>query len=96
MKALNMIKDYRYNNSINSINYRYIVQIKKDFNIVNKSIRISYLKLVELLELKKDDLNNSFLDGTTRQLQLVQHLLLKTKDLNIIKCNVYINDEVIL
>ena len=36
----------------------------------------------------KDDLNNSFLDGTTRQLQLVQHLLLKTKDLNIIKCNV--------
>ena len=62
----------------------------------NKSIKVSYLKLVELLELKKDDLNNSFLDGTTRQLQLVQHLLLKTKDLNIIKCNVYINDDIIL
>ena len=88
--------DYRYNNSINSINYRYIVQIKKDTNIINKSIKVGYLKLIELLELKKDDLNDSFLNGTTRQLQLVQNLLLKTKDLNIIKCNVYINDEIIL
>ena len=88
--------NYRYNNTINSINYRYVVQIKKDFNIINKSVKISYLKLIELLELKKDDLNNSFLDSTTRQLQLVQNLLLCTKDLNIIKCNVYINDEVIL
>ena len=87
---------YRYNNSINDINYRYIVQIKKDNNIINKSVKMDYLKLVNLLELKKDDLNNSFLDGTTRQLQLVQHLLLKTKDLNIIKCNVYINDDIIL
>ena len=88
--------NYRYNNSINDINYRYIVQIKKDTNIINKSIKVGYLKLIELLELKKDDLNDSFLNGTTRQLQLVQNLLLKTKDLNIIKCNVYINDEIIL
>ena len=87
---------YRYNNSLNSVNYRYIVQIKKDTNIINKSIKVGYLKLIELLELKKDDLNDSFLNGTTRQLQLVQNLLLKTKDLNIIKCNVYINDEIIL
>ena len=73
-----------------------IRQIKKDTNIINKSIKVGYLKLIELLELKKDDLNDSFLNGTTRQLQLVQNLLLKTKDLNIIKCNVYINDEIIL
>ena len=91
-----MINNYRYNNSINSINYRYIVQIKKDTNIINKSIKISYLKLIELLELKKDDLNISYKKATTRQLQLIQHLLLKTKDLNIIKCNVYIHDEIIL
>ena len=91
-----MIKNYRYNNSINSINYRYIVQIKQDLNIINKSIKISYLKLIELLELKKDDLGYNYNLGTSRQLQLIQHLLLKTKDLNIIKCNVYINDEVIL
>ena len=88
--------NYIYNNSLNSVNYRYIVQIKKDTNIINKSIKVGYLKLIELLELKKDDLNDSFLNGTTRQLQLVQNLLLKTKDLNIIKCNVYINDEIIL
>ena len=88
--------NYRYNNSLNSVNYRYIVQIKKDNNIINKSIKVGYLKLIELLELKKDDLNDSFLNGTTRQLQLIQNLLLKTKDLNIIKCNVYINDEIIL
>ena len=88
--------NYRHNNSINSINYRYIVQIKKDTNIINKSIRISYLKLNELLELKKDDLNISYLKATTRQLQLLQMMLLRNKDLNIIKCNVYINDEVIL
>lgn len=91
-----MLKDYRYNNSINNINFRYIVQIKQDKNIINKSIKISYLKLVELLELKKDDFNIDYNLGTTRQLQLVQNLLLKNKDLNIIKCNVYINNEIIL
>ena len=90
------MSNYRYNNSINSIDYRYIYQIKNDNNIINKSIKISYLKLIELLELKKDDLNMNYNLGTTRQLQLIQHLLLKTKELNIIKCNVYINDEVIL
>tara|TARA_Y100000593_G_scaffold58723_1_gene109065 strand:- start:278 stop:451 length:174 start_codon:yes stop_codon:yes gene_type:complete len=55
-----------------------------------------YLKLIELLELKKDDLNIDYKCGTTRQLQLIQHLLLKTKELNIIKCNVYIDNEIIL
>ena len=88
--------NYRYNNTLNSVNYRYIVQIKKDNNIVSKSVKVGYLKLIELLELKKDDLNISFLNGNTRQLQLIQNLLLKTKELNIIKCNVYINDQIIL
>ena len=88
--------NYRYNNSINSINYRYIYQIKNDNNIINKSIKISYLKLIELLELKKDDLNIDYKKATSRQLQLLQMMLLKNKDLNIIKCNVYINDDIIL
>ena len=87
---------YRYNNSINDINYRYIVQIKKDNNIINKSVKIDYLQLINLLELKKDDLNIDYKEGTTRQLMLIQHLLLNNKDLNIIKCNVYINDQIIL
>ena len=90
------MSNYRYNNDINSINYRYIYQIKNDNNMINKSIKVSYLKLIQILELKKDDLNISYQKATTRQLQLIQHLLLKTKALNIIKCNVYINDEVIL
>ena len=90
------MNSYRYNNNINSINYRYVFQSKKDNNIINKSVKISYLKLIKLLELKKDDLNMSYNLGTTRQLQLIQHLLLKTKDLNIIKCNVYIDDQIIL
>ena len=88
--------NYRYNNNIHDINYRYVFQSKKDNNIIIKSVKISYLKLIELLELKKDDLGYNYNLGTSRQLQLIQHLLLKTKDLNIIKCNVYINDEVIL
>jgi len=88
--------NYRYNHSLNDINYRYIVQIKKDNNIINKSVKIDYLKLVDLLELKKDDLNIDYKEGNTRQLMLLQNLLLKTKELNIIKCNVYINDDVIL
>ena len=90
------MNSYRCNNNIDNINYRYILQVKKDNNIINKSIKISYVKLIQLLELKKDDLNMSYNLATTRQLQLIQHLLLKTKDLNIIKCNVYINDEIIL
>ena len=88
--------NYRYNNALNQINFRYIVQIKKDKGIINKSVKMPYLKLIELLELKKDDLYLSYKKATTRQLQLIQHLLLKTKELNIIKCNVYIDHEIIL
>jgi hypothetical protein len=90
------MNNYKYNNSIDSINYRYIFQTKKDNNLISKSVKISYLKLIDLLELKKDDLGYNYNLGTTRQLQLLQHLLLNTKDLNIIKCNVYVNDEIIL
>jgi len=90
------MNSYRYNNNINDINYRYVYQTKKDNNIINKSVKVSYLKLIELLELKKDDLNINYNLGTTRQLQLVQMLLLKTKALNIIKCNVYIDNQIIL
>ncbi len=90
------INNYRYNNALNQINFRYIVQIKNKNGLINKSVKMPYLKLIELLELKKDDLNIDYKCGTTRQLQLIQHLLLKTKELNIIKCNVYIDNEIIL
>ena len=90
------MNNYRYNNNIDSINYRYVYQTKKDNNLISKSVKISYLKLIDLLELKKDDLNIDYKKATSRQLQLIQMMLLKNKDLNIIKCNVYINDEIIL
>ena len=90
------MNNYRYNNNIDSINYRYVYQTKKDNNLISKSVKISYLKLIDLLELKKDVLGYDYKLGTTRQFQLLQNLLLNTKDLNIIKCNVYVNDEIIL
>ncbi len=87
---------YQYNNSINNINFRYIVNIPKNNGYIAKKVNIKYLDLINMLELKKDDLGINYNKGTSRQLQLIQHLLLKTKELNIIKCNVYINDEIIL
>ena len=87
---------YQYNNTFNDINFRYIVNVPKNNGLIAKRINIKYLELIKLLELKKDDLGINYNQGNTRQLQLIQHLLLKTKDLNIIKCNVYINDQIIL
>ena len=87
---------YQYNNNINNINFRYIVNIPKNNGYIAKKVNIKYLDLVNMLELKKDDLGINYNKGTSRQLQLIQHLLLKTKELNIIKCNVYINDQIIL
>ena len=86
----------KFNNSFNDINFRYIVNIPKNNGFIAKHVNIKYLELIKLLELKKDDLGINYNQGNTRQLQLIQHLLLKTKDLNIIKCNVYINDQIIL
>jgi hypothetical protein len=87
---------YQYNNNINDINFRYIVNIPKNNGYIAKRVNIKYLDLVNMLELKKDDLGINYNKGTSRQLQLIQHLLLKTKELNIIKCNVYVNDQIIL
>jgi hypothetical protein len=87
---------YQYNNNINDINFRYIVNIPKNNGYIAKKVNIKYLELINMLELKTDDLGINYNKGTSRQLQLIQHLLLKTKELNIIKCNVYINDQVIL
>jgi hypothetical protein len=87
---------YQYNNTINDINFRYIVNVPKNNGFIAKRVKIKYLELINILELKKDDLGYNYTNATSRQLQLIQHLLLKTKDLNIIKCNVYINDQIIL
>ena len=90
--------DYRYNNNINDINFRYILESKKKHSVIHKSIKVSYYKMINLLELKNtnDDLGISYNKCTSRQLQKIQMTLLRTKDLNIIKCNVYVNDQIIL
>ena len=92
------MNSYRYNNNISDINFRYVFQTKKDHGVIQKSVKVGYYKMIDLLELKDtdDDLGVSYNKCTTRQLQKIQMTLLRDKDLNIIKCNVYINDEVIL
>ena len=83
------------NNNINDIKFKYIFNVSKDNGIISKRVEIKYLDLINMLELKKDYLGYNYNQGNTRQLQLVQDLLLNTKELNIIKCNVYINDQII-
>ena len=69
----------------------------KKNHIVKKNV-IKYYDLLELLDLKnkKDNKNNYFINGNTYQLQQIQQVLLNTKELNIFKCNVFVNDEIIL
>ncbi len=44
---------YQYNNSINNINFRYIVNIPKNNGYIAKKVNIKYLDLINMLELKK-------------------------------------------
>ena len=63
-----------------------------------KKAAIKYYDLLNMLELKnkKDKKDNFFINGYTYQLQQIQQTLLNTEDLNIFKCNVFIDDEIIL
>ena len=90
--------NYRYNNNISDINFRYVFQTKKDNGVIQKSVKVDYYKMIDLLELKhtNDDLGISYNECTTRQLQYIQMTLLRNKDLNIIKCNVYVGGQIIL
>ena len=69
----------------------------KSNHVVKKNV-IKYYDLLELLELKnkKDKKDNYYINGYTYQLQSIQNTLLNNKELNIFKCNIYINDEIIL
>ena len=63
-----------------------------------KKVVIKYYDLLDLLELrnKKDNKNNYYINGYTYQLQQIQNTLLNNKDLNIFKCDIFVNDEIIL
>ena len=69
----------------------------KENHIVKKNV-IKYYDLLNLLELrnKKDNKDNYYINGYTYQLQQIQNTLLNNKELNIFKCNIYINDQIIL
>ena len=54
--------------------------------------------MLELLEMtnKKDNKNQLYSKGYTYQLQWMQNFLLNNKDLQICKCNIYLDDQIIL
>ena len=59
---------------------------------------VKYQELIKALELhnKKDNKGNLYSKAYTYQLQQVQQTLLKNKDLNNFKCNVYLDNQIIL
>ena len=67
-------------------------------NHVVKKCCVKYQELIQVLELhnKKDKKGNYYNKAYTYQLQWMQDFLLKNKDLNIFKCNVYIDNQIIL
>ena len=69
----------------------------KSNHIVKKNV-IKYYDLLNLLELrnKKDNKNNYYVNGHSYQLQQIQNTLLNNKDLNIFKCNIFVDGEIIL
>ena len=84
------------NNIIFNSNINFQYYFKENHKV--KKVKIKYYDLLNILELKnkKDKKDNYYINGHTYQLQQIQQTLLKTKDLNIFKCNVYIGDEIIL
>ena len=90
------MNSYRYNNNISDINFRYVFQTQKGTNLIHRSIKVGYYKMLEILDFKgkKDDLGISYNKCTTRQLQYLSHLI--SKDENVLRCNVYVGGQIIL
>lgn len=62
-----------------------------------KKVSINYYDLLTIINLKnkKDYKDQYYINGHTYQLQEIQQKLLNTKELNIFKCNIFINDELL-
>ena len=90
------MNSYRYNNNISDINFWYVFQTKKDNGVIQRSVKVDYYKMLEILDFKdkKDDLGISYNKCTSRQLQFISHLISKSDD--VLWCNVYIGGQIIL
>ena len=90
------MNNYRYDNNISDINFRYVFQTKKDNGVIQRSVKVDYYKMLEILDFKdkKDDLGISYNKCTSRQLQFISHLISKSDD--VLRCNVYIGGQIIL
>ena len=90
------MNNYKYNNNISDINFRYVFQTKKDNGGIQRSVKVDYYKMLEILDFKdkKDDLGISYNKCTSRQLQFISHLISKSDD--VLRCNVYIGGQIIL
>ena len=76
-----------------NIKFKYYFKLNHEV----KKVVIKYYDLLNLLELrnKKDNKDNYFINGYSYQLHQIKNILLNNKDLNIFKCNVLVNDEII-
>ena len=90
------MNSYRYDNNISDVSFRYVFQTKKDNGVIQRSVKVDYYKMLEILDFKdkKDDLGISYNKCTSRQLQFISHLISKSDD--VLRCNVYIGGQIIL
>ena len=68
----------------------------ENHQVLKCGVRYNELIIKLGLHNKKDNKGQLYSKGHTYQLQKIQMLLLKTKELNIIKCNVYCQGQIIL
>ena len=78
------------------MNIDFIYYFKKNHQVYKN--KLNYLGLLDLLEMsnKKDKKGQPYKKAHTYQLQWMQEFLLKNADLKIFKCNVYIDNQIIL
>ena len=90
------MNNYKYNNNISDINFRYVFQTKKDNGVIQRSVKVDYYKMLEILDFKdkKDDLGISYNKCTSRQLQFISHLISKSDD--VLRCNVFVGGQIII
>ena len=90
------MNSYRYDNNISDISFRYVFQTKKDNGVIQKSVKVDYYKMLEILDFKdkKDDLGISYNKCTSRQLQFISHLISKSDD--VLRCNVFVGGQIII